>query len=477
VLASHQVDSFPVHMAVALSDRVYFAAWERQAMVITVTALAASIVLVACFTVLVRVLRRREQHLQETERLRKAAEAANRAKTEFLATMSHEIRTPMNGILGTAELLARSVTDDRERQLARTLLRSGRSLLGIINDILDLSKIEAGELQVLQAPFSPGQLVREVCELFMTSAHNKGLTLQVHIDEGVPPAVMGDVQRVRQIMGNLVSNAIKFSDAGVIATRLMRHAGTGGSERLRFEVQDQGVGIAPEARDRLFQPFVQADSTVERRFGGTGLGLTISRRLAHLMGGRIDFESTPGEGSRFWFEADFEITDEPVAEPPHDELPELRYAHSGAMPLEPVCPVSPVVEEEQPDRQPHVLVVEDNAVNALVVEAQLQSLDCRCDIAFDGEDALVHLQKNGYDIVLMDCMLPKLSGYEVTSRWRSQEQAHGLRRLPIIALTANALATSAQDAIRSGMDDFLTKPCTVDKLAAALRRWLPAAVH
>ena len=470
VLAIHRVDGFPLRVAVALSDRAYLAAWRRQAAITAWVSAATALFLGVTFAVLVRVLRRREQHLAEAERLRAAAEAANRAKTEFLATMSHEIRTPMNGILGTADLLARSVSSEEERRLAQTLLRSGRSLLGIINDILDLSKIEAGELHVRSTPFDPAQLIREVRDLFTTYAHNKGLQLNTEVDPGTPRAVIGDAQRVRQVLSNLTSNAIKFSDSGDIVLRLSCSSTGAGVAVLRFEVQDHGVGIAPEARERVFQPFVQADSSVERRFGGTGLGLAISQRLVQLMGGRIDFESEPGRFTRFWFELRLPVTEAVVAEPLLDDLPELRFAHSGAMPL---TPVEPVAQASHPDRRPHVLVVEDNAVNAMVVEAQLDRLACSCDIAADGEDALACLRRGHYDLVLMDCMLPKLSGYEVTSQWRADERAKGLDRLPIIALTANALATSAQEAMNAGMDDFVTKPCTVDKLAAALRRWLP----
>jgi two-component system, sensor histidine kinase len=469
LLVGHAVEGVPLHVVVALRDSVYLQSWRNQAIGIGGFAVAASAFLTGVFEVLVRMLRRREQHLAEAERLREAAEAANRAKSEFLATVSHEIRTPMNGILGTADLLVRAPLDERERALAETLLRSARNLLGIINDILDLSKIEANELQVLKAPFCPRTLMKEVHDLFVNYARGKGLALTVEVADEVPPAVMGDVNRMRQVLGNLVSNAIKFSESGQVRMRLAAQAGEQELWHLRFEVEDSGVGIPPDAHDRVFQPFAQVDSSAARRFGGTGLGLTISQRLVQLMGGRIDFESAPGQGTRFWCEVPMPLAHELPAPPAPDDVPEFRFAHSGAMPLPAARPLEQAAGSTRPR---HVLVVEDNPVNALVVEAQLVSLGCTCRVAVDGEEALQCLREGGHDLVLMDCMLPTISGYQVTQRWRQEEAQRGAPRVPIIALTANALASSLDEALAAGMDDFLTKPCPVDRLATVLRRWL-----
>ncbi|MCW7537677.1 ATP-binding protein [Aquabacterium sp. A7-Y] len=416
---------------------------------------------------------RREQLLAEAERLRIAAEAASRAKSDFLATMSHEIRTPMNGILGTADLLVRSPLGERERALAETLLRSSKSLLGILNDILDLSKIEANELHVAAEAFDPRSLLEEVRDLFLSYAGSKGLGLTLDTDPAVPHAVVGDVDRVRQVLSNLVSNAVKFSVAGSVQLRLTARHVAADRALLRFQVEDSGLGIPSEARERLFQPFRQLDSSTARRHGGTGLGLAISQRLVQLMGGTIDFKSTPGKGTCFWFELPMPVSDAVAPPVPRQESPESRFAHSGAAPLTPAEPLHP----SPGPGAPRILVVEDNPVNSLVLEAQLAELGCTCEVAADGDEALRSLETGEYDLVLMDCMLPGLSGYEVCQRWRRIEQERGRGRLPIIALTANALASNVEEARLAGMDDFLTKPCTMDKLGRAIRRWLQRGDH
>jgi len=480
-VVARAVEGFPVTVTVAMHDRLVFAAWHRQARGIGAFALASAGFLLATFSVLVGVLRRQEQRAAEVERLREQAERASRAKSSFLATVSHEVRTPLNGILGTADLLVRVPLPPRERELAGTLLASGRHLMAILNDMLDLTKIEAGEMDVLAAPFSPQEVVQEVCATFEHTAHRKGLALVASVAAEVPARVCGDAQRVRQVLGNLVDNAIKFTDRGEVTLHLSRGAG----ERLRFEVRDTGVGIPPAARARVFQPFAQADGSITRRFGGTGLGLAICRRLVALMDGQIDFAARPEGGTCFWVELPLPAQAGPaksdplpvVAEsaPPQDGT-DWAFVHSGPVPLgEAPGPGTGEPHTASGSAPPgaEVLVVEDNAVNALVVEAQLDRLGCRCDVAADGEEALRRLGSRRYDLVLMDCMLPGISGFEVVRRWRAEELQRGQPRVPIIALTANTLASNAQEARQAGMDDFLTKPCTLDKLEAALRRWHP----
>lgn len=479
VLFAYQpVPGYPLGVSIAARDAVYLEAWKRQATAISGFALAAVLVMAGSLMALMRSLQRREAQMAESARLREAADAANRAKSMFLATMSHEIRTPMNGILGTADLLARGELGDAERHLAQVLLRSSRTLLSIINDILDLSKIEAGELQLVHAPFRPRAVAAGVQDLFGSYARSRGLHLWVQVEDAVPMQVQGDVARLRQVLVNLVGNAIKFSHAGVVRLSLRCVQADTAEARLRFEVQDRGVGIAPGARADVFRPFAQADASIGKRFGGTGLGLAISDHLVRLMGGRLDFDSVLGEGSTFFFELDLPVSNVPlpVDAPPAraaDPLPlePQPFTESGSAPLS-----SPIALPSEPPRLAgHVLVVEDNPVNALVVEAQLANMGLTCQVASDGEDALRCMRDRRFDVVLMDCMLPGLSGQEVTRMWRARETASGGQHLPIIALTANALSSNVDECHAAGMDDYLTKPCTVEKLSAKLHRWLPLA--
>jgi len=484
VLVSRPVAGYPLRVDVVLREGAYLAGWKRQAGAIAAVSLAGLLLVSFSFAALVRVLRRREEEAVAVLRLREAAEQANRAKSDFLATVSHEVRTPLNGILGTAELLLRAPLAARDRKLAETLLRSGRHLHGILSDILDVSKIEAGELEVEDAPFDPRALVREVCELFKGHADSRGLWLRAAIDPHAPAAVVGDSAHVRQVLVNLVSNGLKFTERGGVTIGLTVPPRVDAADpqraRLRFFAEDSGVGIAPEAREQVFRAFGQADGSIARRYGGTGLGLTISRRLVELMGGRLDFESTPGRGSTFWFELELPRSHEAPARPALREPDfEARYGEGHPLPAPEFtggAPDGPSTAKGAPapavSAAPlRVLVVEDNPVNRLVVEAQLETLGCRTDIAEDGEEALLKLTAERYALVLMDCMLPRLSGYEATQAWRAYEREHRLVRLPVIALTANALESNLERCRASGMDDYLTKPCSVERLQAAIERW------
>jgi len=472
MVASRRVQQFPLTVAVAVHKDLYLSNWRQQAQATAAFSSVAILLLAGTFATLVRVLRRRERHLAEVEQLRLAAERASQAKTNFLATVSHKVRTPLNGILGTAELLlGADLQPQQQQELVNTLLMSGRNLLSIINDILDLSKIEADELSIEVAPFSPRGVVHDVLSLFSSYASSKGLGLAMQADNQVPTLLAGDAKRVKQVIGNLVSNAIKFSDAGDVRVSLSWPMHEDGAHVLRIEVCDNGVGVPEEARERVFQAFGQADGSISRRFGGTGLGLAISKRLVRLMGGQIDFLSRPEGGTCFWVELPLPETSGSIPDTRHEHS-DWTFAHSGPMPL-----AAAPHERNDQRGEAHILVVEDNTINAMVVEAQLRRLGCSCDIATDGEEAIQRLSTGSYRLVLMDCMLPGISGFEATRRWRAIEAARGTERVPIVALTANALASNLAETRESGMDDFLTKPCTLDKLQAALRAWLkPGAV-
>ncbi len=454
-VVTQRVRGFPVAVTVTTDPAFHSAVSHRQSLLIGCLAALAVTGIGYTFVALARVLRRREEMFVENQRLRATAEAASKAKSQFLATVSHEIRTPMNGIIGAAELLSARDLPDEAHRLAAMLLRSGRNLLGMLNDVLDFSRIEAGELHISPATFDPRALVREVAELFHAFATTKGLEIETDVGQEVPRRLIGDVARIRQILSNLVGNAVKFTDTGFVVIRASVGPSDGTNATLVFEVEDSGIGIPVEAQDRIFEAFAQADSSVERRFGGSGLGLAISRRLALLMNGRLGFTTQHRGGSCF-----------------HLTLPLVEATADPVGATEPCASASDVRAPAATPALPalHVLVTEDNPVNAMVVEAQLESLGCTCDVAVDGEDALAHLSHHRYDVVLMDCMLPGMSGYDATRSWREREAREALAPLPIIALTANALSSNVEHAREAGMDDFLTKPCALEDLRGALHR-------
>lgn len=454
-LVSRHLDKFPVSIVIATRDDYYLAGWFRQVALIALVAGITFVFFGYSFSVLFTSLRRREEALVESHRLQRLAEGASLAKSRFLATVSHEIRTPMNGILGTAELLDSSPLPAHSQRLAATLLRAGRSLLRILNDILDFSKLEAGELRLAATNFRLRPVVDEVFELFKPLAESKELELFVEVAENVPQMVTGDCDRIRQILSNLVNNALKFTAFGEVVIRVSSVETDIGKTRILFEVSDSGVGIPDEMHDKVFDFFVQADDSVERHAGGTGLGLAISRRMVDLMKGKIDFESLSEGGTRFWFELPLALA------------PNVRDESAP-----PMSPTFGAKESRTPNVAPHVLVVEDDATNAMVVEAQLARLGATCEVAIDGESAVALLRNTKFDLVLMDCMLPGLSGYDLTRAWRGVEETEGYPRTPIIALTASALASNAREAEDAGMDEFLTKPCALEPLSRLLKKYI-----
>ena len=541
---------------------------------------------------------------RELLQAKQEAEAAVLAKGEFLATMSHEIRTPLNGIIPMLEMIGSGPLAPDQREMLQTASLSSQQLLRIVDDILDYSRLEANRLELETTSFNLRELLDSVIQLMAQPAQRKHLKLELHIDPAVRLPVRGDPLRLRQVIGNLVGNAIKFTEQGGVIVNVFRQVETANRHKLRFEVIDTGIGLSAEQQSRLFNSFTQADASTTRLYGGTGLGLAISKRIVELMEGRIGVESDPGRGSRFWFEiplmkivgdlrpgsddtrprvllvspddalrqrvttqitnldlavtavdttqealdklrasenadqpayvgvvADMdklrlsaralhrnvmrmaaealprliwmhgegEIADELrdhgsfIPRPPPDAA--LRAALAASIPAErtasSVPPVRGIMTPEHPASAAatpamavvpllqiagsrRLLLVEDNPVNRLVAQKMLASLGHECDTAENGHVALERLAQAPYGLVLMDCQMPVIDGYEATRRWRAQETARGAARLPIIAMTANAMTGDRQRCLDAGMDDYLAKPVSREQLDACLKHWLPA---
>ncbi len=508
--------------------------------------------------------------------LQEQTERNAQAKTMFVATMSHEIRTPMNGVMGMLELLSRSVLTPEQREMVEVIQESSRTLLSITDEILDLSKIEAGQMTLETVSFSLSQLIAESVELVAAKAHNKELELAWWGDPSLPEQMIGDPMRLRQICLNLLSNAVKFTDRGSVILRLYALSDSNERPTVRFEVTDTGIGLSPEQQERLFQPFSQADNSHMRHFGGTGLGLAICHRLTELMGGEIGLVSAPGAGSTFWFEVPLAVDPEPHQTSAElaeltvlviDDLPESRanlaalLRSEGARSLEASDSVAAkelIVEAEdldlaivdfgteleellpallsrlpasailatlpypdpaasawcaeqglappllrplrkksllraiahalgrpafadiaqapvapEPAEMVHgeavVLVAEDNAINRLVLGKQLRQLGYPCDMAEHGEAAWALLQAKPYRLLLTDCIMPVLDGYDLARRIRRSEARQG-GHLPIVALTANVMEGECEKCLQAGMDDYVSKPLTLDRLSALMQK-------
>jgi len=382
---------------------------------------------------------------REAQQARAAAEAAAAAKADFLANMSHEIRTPMNAIIGLTHIALQTEMTPKQRGYLEKVDAASKSLLGIINDILDFSKIEAGMMPIETVDFSLGEVIDRVMDLSIHKAEDKGLRLQVDCAQDVPDGLRGDPLRIQQVLMNLVSNALKFTDDGEVVISVRRAAGADGHVRLHFEVRDTGIGMNEDEQARLFAPFTQADTSTTRRYGGTGLGLSICKRLVGLMGGEIGVDSTPGKGSRFFFDVPVDV----------GANPDIRQATTKRDELPPVL------------RGKRVLLVEDNEVNREMAVEILSAAGLLVDTAANGLEAVERVAA-GYDAILMDCNMPVLDGFEATRRIRAQGQTD----VPILAMTASVLLGDRELCLQAGMDDHVAKPIDVAELYGKLARWI-----
>ncbi|MEB0133736.1 ATP-binding protein [Actimicrobium sp. CCC2.4] len=453
------VRGYPLAVNITITEDLYLSSWRSTVRLLGGIGLVSLLALCGAFILMAIILKRRELDAEQALTLKREAEEANTAKSSFLAMMSHEIRTPMNGILGMAELMLDTPLDASQRTYAGNVYNGAHHLMRIINEILDFSKVESGHMEIDLTTFDPTRLIGEVIGLHRNGATAKQLQIRTEIAPAAALLVSADASRIRQVLGNLINNAIKFTPAGAITVRFVGLPDPADATlvQLEYSVTDSGIGISAEAQQRLFEPFVQADNTISRKYGGTGLGLAICKRLVELMRGDIRCESDIGAGTRFSFRIPARVIEQPV------------------IITSPPVPVTAAVPSQENSVQAlRVLVVEDTEMNRQLVRILLGKRGCIVEEAVNGQLALEALAMKQYDLVLMDCMMPVMDGYEATRRLREREAANGAARMPVIALTASAIEGDRERCLDAGMDDYLAKPFSAAQLTTIIEKWRKA---